>query len=153
MRFILRRIVPAVFLSVAAAGCSTTPSAGPFPYATASIGQARYFSLTEMCDREQVSWDHDPLSQVVILKKADREVRLMIGGSQALVDGALTDLSGPVLLKDGVVLAPVDTRAFFQPKACKVPASTAATGPIRLRRVKTVILDAGHGGYRPGQRP
>ena len=136
----------AVLLVFMSSGCAGIRPKG-FPYATETIHDTAYFPLIQMCQQEGVSWDYDPLSQVVVLKKNKTKVELLVGSDQVMVDSLPARLKGPVVLKDGVVWAPVDVRTFLFPEA-PVLAGEKVAG--FMRPVRVVVLDPGHGGKDPG---
>ncbi len=132
------------------AGCASVPRVGPgFGYATRTMDGAAYFPVIRMCEKEAISWDYDPLSQVLVLKKDDKEVRAMIGSRSIKVGQEARSLSAPLRLYESVVYAPPDLWTYFQPVACPVSAAPAV-GAVRLRSIGTVVIDAGHGGKDPG---
>jgi N-acetylmuramoyl-L-alanine amidase len=132
------------------AGCATVPSIKNFPYSIEQVRGVAYFSLVDMCEREKVAWDYDPLSQVVILKKDNKEVRLLVGSDRAVVDKTTQKLSASVFIKDSIVYAPVDVWSYFQPSVCPVVPPSVSANAAYLRSVRSVVIDAGHGGKDPG---
>lgn len=132
-------------------GCATMPRGmDGFPYSTISMHRVSYFALVDMCDKDGVKWDYDPLSQEIVLKKDKKEVRLLIGSAAVMVDGAVQRLDSPVELKDGVIYAPLAVREYFVAAQCKFPARNTMAGGVYLRPVETIVIDAGHGGKDPG---
>ncbi len=139
-----------VSLSLLCAGCATVPRLEEgFPYGTIRSHGASYFALVNMCDKEGVKWDYDPLSQEIILKRNEKEVKLLVGSDTALVDNAIRHLAGPVEMRESVVYAPTEVRGYFFPPACKFPPKPSGAG-VYLRSIETVVIDAGHGGKDPG---
>lgn len=133
-------------------GCASVPkvdSAG-FPYPVVKMGDVSYFSLIQLCEKEQISWDYDPLSQVLILQAPSKMVKILINSSKIMVGDAIKDLSAPIRLKESVVYAPLDLRYFLMGETCKLPAPVQAPSRFFLRPVDTIVLDAGHGGKDPG---
>jgi N-acetylmuramoyl-L-alanine amidase len=140
----------ALVLIFAFGGCATVakvPEA--FPYTTVRLQDGFYYALMPMCVREGYAWDYDPFSQVLILEKNDQEAKLLVGSKTVLVGKDPFELSAPVILREGVVYAPVDFQKILQPSVCRLPAPSPEAGAF-LRPVQTVILDAGHGGKDPG---
>ena len=138
-------------LLLGVAGCATMPpSAAKFPYETFSMNNIPYFALVQMCDKEGVGWDYDPLSKIIILKKDNKEFRLLIGSNVMMTAGLTQELSGPVQLKESVIYAPIDLRDYIIPLPCRLPQKEASAGSVFLRSINTVVLDAGHGGKDPG---
>ncbi|MFH0876783.1 MAG: N-acetylmuramoyl-L-alanine amidase [Candidatus Omnitrophota bacterium] len=129
------------------AGCATTSK---FSYPTTTINNAPYFAVIQMCEREGFKWDYDPLSQVLVLKADDREIKLLVNSTTLVVDRQLKDLSAPPVIRDSVVYAPLDLQDFLRKSVCKVPLAVSATGAVYLKNVQTIVLDAGHGGKDPG---
>jgi N-acetylmuramoyl-L-alanine amidase len=120
-----------------------------FPYETVNFHESAYFVLVNMCDKEGVTWDYDPLSQQIILKKDAKEVKLLIGSDVVVGNNIVTHLPGPVEIRDSVIYAPVDVRKYLiETPVCKFPVKKP--GALYLRSVETVVLDAGHGGKDPG---
>ncbi len=130
------------------AGCATT--SGRFPYQTVQIHNAAYFALAPMCDREGIRWDHDPLSQTIILKIRGKDMKLLIASKSFTIDGVFHELSGPVVLKDGVIYCPVDLKSYIDNPDVAALQIKPYDLSKRLRHVETVVLDAGHGGRDPG---
>ncbi|MDD5574492.1 MAG: N-acetylmuramoyl-L-alanine amidase [Candidatus Omnitrophica bacterium] len=133
-------------------GCATTPSQ-KFPYTTQVISGAEYFPLVEMCRADGVTWDYDPLSRIIVLKKDAKEIELLIDSDRAILGVAPIQLKNPVVLQDGVVWAPLEVRAYLVSVACPVKGGIPAQDDRRavfLRPVRVVVLDPGHGGKDPG---
>lgn len=140
-----------VALLILLSGCATYPGLKDFPYATQTINQAPYFPLINMCTEEGVEWDYDPLSRVIILKKDSTKLELLIDSNKALLSGMPIELKSPVILKDSLIMAPVEVRSYFFPSPSEKAAPPAEKKEgVFLREVRTVVIDPGHGGKDPG---
>lgn len=128
-------------------GCATTPK---FPFTTQVIHNTAYFPVMEMCKADGVTWDYDPLSQVLILKKDGRTLELLVGSDRAILENVPIQLSQPVVLKDSVVWAPIEVRSYLVPAPCPVAVKAGKKEGVFLRPVRIVVLDPGHGGKDPG---
>ncbi len=128
-------------------GCATVQK---FPFTTQTIHDTVYFPVMEMCLADGVTWDYDPLSQVLLLKKDSRTLELLVGSDRAIFGNAPIQLSQPVVLKDSVVWAPVEVRSYLIPLPCPVTAKAGKERGAFLRPVRIVVLDPGHGGKDPG---
>ncbi len=146
-RFLFLGVIAAVGVL---AGCAAGPRGGTFGYETVVVGGARYLSLVELCERESLVWDFDPLSQIVIIKKDATQARFLIGSRKAVVNDEVRVLPAPVIVKESVVWAPMTVRDIFVAPACPFPVPFAADKEVFLRRIEHVVLDAGHGGKDPG---
>ena len=139
-----------LFVCLSVAGCATMPSERvQFPYPVVSLNNQSYFSLTGLCEKEGLSWEYDPLSKILILKKDRKEFKFLVGSRLAMIGDETKEFSAPLEIKDSVVYAPLEVRDEIIPPACKIPESVVA-GPLHLKPIRSVVIDAGHGGKDPG---
>ncbi len=121
-----------------------------FACPTCTINDAPYFALIDMCKAEGLTWDYDPLSQIVILKRDRMNLKLLIGSSKIIINGGPGELSKPVVIKDSIIYAPPDLRNYVYNSEAGTFEKGKLAPPVALRSVNFVVLDAGHGGKDPG---
>ncbi len=142
-------LIPWVSLS----GCATAPRAGAgwMPPALAAsrvtLGSVPYVSAAAVA-RElggQGFWDPDGM--VWRLRVRSHELRLAPEMEVAMVDGTERRLPAPPRMEKGELLVPERLWADWLARWRGEPSAVA---PIRGARLRTIMVDAGHGGHDPG---
>lgn len=119
----------AIGLLIGLAGCETIPTT---PGAQ---------DLKVLCEQYNVQWYLDNVSQVVTLRAAGREAKVLIGSSVVLLEGEKIYLTDVLRRDRGTVIAPPDFTS-------KVILRLVSTGLVRSGY--HIVVDAGHGGKDPG---
>lgn len=136
------------------AGCATAPPLRPsvsafLPAHRVTIEQGAYLPSAAVAQELKGQGRWDPETQVWILTAGRHELRVAPEMPVALVDGSPQTISPAPRMREGEILLPeiLWTRWLAAWPAPKVPSAPPSAPPLALR---TVIIDAGHGGHDPG---
>ncbi|MDD4909507.1 MAG: N-acetylmuramoyl-L-alanine amidase [Candidatus Omnitrophica bacterium] len=125
-------------------GCATVPSRieGMPRY---SLNGTSYLPLISVCEKMGVKWEYDTLTRQISLYKNNHTVKMAVGSSWIQIDGSPRRIEMPVRAYRGIVVIPQGLRTSLFSSLFEGPAA-----PARARRIKRIVLDAGHGGKDPG---
>ena len=139
--------VAVLLLALVTSGCATAPHGR-------TTGSRKRIYLKDLCDRYSLPWQWDHISQTVDMKIDGTNVRLLVGSGVLLLGKEQVKLNTPVSIDESSVMLPHDFKAKVMDRFPKVFAvkrpARAARAPRGLRKVREVIVDAGHGGKDPG---
>lgn len=145
-------ILPFAFCLLNLLGCATAPppKAGELPIQKLYINNTVYYPLLGLCSHLAISWDYDFIGRQITLKKSDTEIKLLIDSSVALVNGSPLDIKYPVVVYNGSVVVPSKFKEIVLDKLYRQTQPVDKKQYAGYKRIKRVVVDAGHGGRDPG---
>ncbi len=132
-------------------GCATVPT-GP-GFAALPIYNIRgvsYTPLISLCEQRGISWDYDTFTRNITLNKDLHRINLKVGETLILVDGKSRNLADPVDMHQGTVVVPLKFKERYLDVLFREIRPAHARFPRIPLRIKSVVIDAGHGGNDPG---
>ncbi len=112
-----------------------------------------YLSLAKACDFYGLDYRYDGFARTATIRKGSNRIVVRAESERALVNGEMVKVDRPVILSGNILFAPLSfvknnlgpMIGYFAP--IKTPMEVE--GPKRFR-IKTIVLDPGHGGNDPG---
>jgi N-acetylmuramoyl-L-alanine amidase len=132
-----------LILSLALGGCATLT---PPPTTTAGI------PLQEICQKYNVQWQFDSVTQVVLLEYKDRKAKALIGSAVVLIGQQKITLESPLRRVNSKIYVPSDFESKVVGTFGPPQARVGFGGDLSTLKIRTIVLDPGHGGKDPGAK-
>ncbi|MBI3314854.1 MAG: N-acetylmuramoyl-L-alanine amidase [Candidatus Omnitrophica bacterium] len=123
-------------------GCATVP----LPVSAPLPG----ISLNSVCDRYNVAWQFDGVTQVVLLEYKGAMAKALVGSPVVLVGKEKVILSAPLRRRQGIIYVPEDFESRVLAPFGGTPGRRGLIADMSVSKIRTIVIDPGHGGKDPG---
>lgn len=128
-------------------GCATTRVYHPAESYLFRIEGTSYLPLSDIARLNEMRLHWDPSTRKAELKNETVHLRFRVGSPVVMINDETELLDHPVLWHQGMVVVP---SSFSKTLAEILGREEARIPPRPPYRIKTVVIDAGHGGGDPG---
>ncbi len=151
-------LIAAVLIAAFLSGCAATPQKAAVPAGLekdlVTIRDSRYVPLVRIADEYGINCGWDPIARIATLEWKDNRVALRPSSQRILANGRVERLDRPVLMEKGAVLVPFSFVMANMEGLAEAKKSESAGSPAASRSgkfsIRTIVLDAGHGGRDAG---
>lgn len=130
--------VGAIFLL---AGCATAPAKPDLA--------VNELVLKDLCEANKIYLQWDSIARIVTLSFQDRTAKFLVGSDVVLMGSQKIYLSAPTRIKHSVIIVSTDFKTKIIERL-RPEILVRLNKPHPMRRIREVIIDAGHGGKDPG---
>lgn len=138
----LLKAITGLYLFFFVSGCATAPLpvSAPLPA----------ISLNSVCERYGVAWEFDGVTQVVLLEYKGAMAKALVASPVVLVGKEKVILSAPLRRRQGIIYVPEDFESRVLTPLGAVPGRRGLVADMSVSKIRTIVVDAGHGGRDPG---
>ncbi len=109
-------------------------------------------ALNDVCNRYNVTWQWDGVTQVVILEYKGSKAKALVGSNLVMFGKERIQLSVPVKRVNSTIYVPEDFESKVLERFGIRPGPPGIAVSWSRLKVRTVVIDPGHGGRDPGAK-
>ncbi|MBP7088489.1 MAG: N-acetylmuramoyl-L-alanine amidase [Candidatus Omnitrophica bacterium] len=118
--------------------CATVPERRAFP----PVSTASYINIDDFCKKHGFEYNFDTIDDLLRLYSKSSELKILLNSRVGTLNSSLFYLNSPVVYSKGIIYIPRQLDDFI------LSGKSVAFRPTF--KIKTIIIDPGHGGKDPG---
>lgn len=139
----------ALAVLLAAAGCAKRAVPG-IPPGVIDQAAPQPMNLKDLCRRFNATWRWDSVTQVVTITTPEKTIEALVGSNVVIAGEEKIILSAPVVARDSQIIVPPDFVKVMAPAETPSAGERVRPAQHRIKKVRVVVIDPGHGGKDPG---